>query len=84
MRHAKTHPSLHCSLRLKSKIGCQKEITEETQCIPYRIGDIHINPMQQHPIDSIVNRKSYHTDYPETNSLSYYRPIKFQSLNSKL
>ena len=83
MRHAKTHPPLHCSFRLKSKIGCQKEITEEAQCIPYRVGHIHINPMQQYPIDSIMNHKSNHTDYHETTCLNYYAPIYFQSLNSK-
>ena len=78
MCHAEAHPPLYGGLRLKSEIRRHKEIADEAQCIPYRISHIHINPMQQYPIDSIVNHKSYQTDYPETNSLSYYRPIKLQ------
>lgn len=84
MRHAKAHPPLHGSLRLKSEIRRHKEVADEAQCIPYRVGHIHIDPMQQYPIDSIMNRKSYQTNYHETTCLSYYALIYFQSLNSKL
>ena len=81
MRHAKAHPTLYGSLRLKSEIRRHKEVTDKAQCIPYRVSHIHINPMQQYPIDSIMNHKSYQTDYPETNSLNYYAPIYPQFLN---
>ena len=84
MCHTKTHSSLYSGLRLESEIRRHKEIADETQYIPYRVSHIHIDPMQQQPIDSIMNHKSDHTNSPETACLSYYRPFKFQSLNPKL
>ena len=70
MGTTKTNTILRRSLFLEGEMSCQEIVYDKAEHIANGIGNVHINPVLQYPIDGIMQRRSHNTYNTESYSFS--------------